>query len=125
MPRAAGVGATSPEAQIAGLVAWVSLSTGGYGRNSGPRDILLITIRHGLQKPFHFCFWLANSALPQLEDAPTQLQKFVSVFYISLHVLLEFRAPEVFARTRIGRVPALGVSVPEAAMNEYADAVAR
>lgn len=85
---------------------------------SGPGNITLIAIRHGLQKPLDLCFRPADSALPEFEDAPTLLQQFVPVSYISLHVLLELCAPEIFARLGIGRVPASGVPVPEAAMNE-------
>lgn len=85
---------------------------------NGPGNITLIAIRHGLQKPLDLCFRPADSALPEFKDAPTLLQQFVPVSYISLHVLLELRAPEILAGLGIGRVPASGVPVPEAAMNE-------
>lgn len=85
---------------------------------SGPGNITLIAIRNGLKKPLNLCFRSADSALPEFEDTPTLLQQFVPVSYISLHVLLELCAPEIFARLGIGRVPASGVPVPEATMNE-------
>ena len=85
---------------------------------TGPGNVTLIAIRNGLQKPLDLCFRPADSALPEFEDAPTLLEQFVPVSYISLHVLLELRAPEIFVRLGGGRVPASRVPVPEAAMDE-------
>jgi hypothetical protein len=85
----------------------------------------LITIPHGFQKPVHFCFRPANTALPKLENTPPLLEQLSFVPEVSLHVLVEFQSPELFASPRGCGIPTAWVPVPEAAMNENADVVAR
>jgi hypothetical protein len=94
-------------------------------RKVGPGDVFLITIRHGFQKPVHFCFRPSDTTLPKLEDTPPLLEQLGFVPKVSLHILVEFQSPEFFASSRGCGISAARVSVPEAAMNENADVVAR
>lgn len=83
----------------------------------------MITIRHGFQKPIHFCFGPADATLPKLENTPILLEQFGSGSGVSFHILVEFQSPEIFARPRSCGISTTLMSVPEAALNENAELV--
>lgn len=85
----------------------------------------MITILNRFQQPVHARFRSAYSTLPQFEDTPPLLQQCIAASEISLHVLVEFQAPELLARLGNGGISAAGMPVPKAAMNENADPMAR
>lgn len=100
-------------------------SASGRGGKGGPGDIFLITIRHGFQKPAHLCLRPTYPALPQLQHSPPHGQQGILVPGISGDVLVKFALPEFRAGTGDSRKATAGMPMPEAAMHENAEAIAR